>query len=44
MCHLCDKNHTNGTYDFSKLAENNDIPKINHLWYSIPSQLANINS
>jgi len=29
--------------DFSKHAENKDIPKINHLWTSIPSQLARDN-
>lgn len=29
--------------DFSKHAENKDIPKINHLWSSIPSQLARDN-
>jgi predicted AAA+ superfamily ATPase len=29
--------------DFSKHAENKDIPKINHLWASIPSQLARDN-
>jgi len=29
--------------DFSKHAENKDIPKINHLWSSIPSQLARNN-
>lgn len=29
--------------DFSKHAENREIPKINHLWTSIPSQLARDN-
>ena len=29
--------------DFSKHAENREIPKINHLWASIPSQLARDN-
>ena len=29
--------------DFSKYAENKDVPKINHLWSSIPSQLARDN-
>jgi len=29
--------------DFSKYAENRDVPKINHLWSSIPSQLARDN-
>jgi uncharacterized protein len=29
--------------DFSKHAENKDIPKINHVWASIPSQLARDN-
>ncbi len=29
--------------DFSKHAENKDIPKINHVWASIPSQLARNN-
>lgn len=29
--------------DFSKHAENKEIPKINHLWTSIPSQLAKAN-
>jgi predicted AAA+ superfamily ATPase len=29
--------------DFSKHAENKEIPKINHLWASIPSQLARDN-
>jgi len=29
--------------DFSKYAESKDIPKINHLWASIPSQLARDN-
>ncbi len=29
--------------DFSKHAENKDIPKINHLWSSVPSQLARDN-
>jgi predicted AAA+ superfamily ATPase len=29
--------------DFSKHAENKDIPKINHVWTSIPSQLARDN-
>ena len=29
--------------DFSKHAENKEIPKINHLWSSIPSQLARDN-
>ncbi len=29
--------------DFSKYAENKDVPKINHLWTSIPSQLARDN-
>ncbi|WP_127125406.1 ATP-binding protein [Pseudoflavitalea rhizosphaerae] len=30
-------------FDFSKHAENKDIPKINHLWSSVPSQLAREN-
>ncbi|NII81291.1 ATP-binding protein [Pedobacter riviphilus] len=29
--------------DFSKYAESKDVPKINHLWASIPSQLARDN-
>ncbi|SDK82328.1 hypothetical protein SAMN04487898_11267 [Pedobacter sp. ok626] len=29
--------------DFSKYAESKDVPKINHLWSSIPSQLARDN-
>jgi predicted AAA+ superfamily ATPase len=29
--------------DFSKHVENKDIPKINHVWYSLPSQLAREN-
>ena len=29
--------------DFSKHAENRDVPKINHLWTSVPSQLARDN-
>jgi predicted AAA+ superfamily ATPase len=29
--------------DFSKYAESKDVPKINHLWTSIPSQLARDN-
>lgn len=29
--------------DFSKHAENKDIPKINHIWSSLPSQLARDN-
>jgi predicted AAA+ superfamily ATPase len=29
--------------DFSKYAENKEVPKINHLWSSIPSQLARDN-
>jgi len=29
--------------DFSKYAESKDVPKINHLWLSIPSQLARDN-
>jgi uncharacterized protein len=31
------------TLDFSKHAENKDIPKINHVWTSLPSQLAREN-
>lgn len=31
------------TLDFSKYAESRDIPKINHIWLSIPSQLAKEN-
>ena len=31
------------TLDFSKHADNKDIPRINHLWSSIPSQLARDN-
>ncbi|MHA4808822.1 ATP-binding protein [Flavitalea flava] len=31
------------TLDFSKYAEHKDVPRINHLWSSIPSQLARDN-
>ena len=31
------------TLDFSKHAENKDIPRIIHIWNSIPSQLAKEN-
>lgn len=31
------------TLDFSKYAETRDIPRINHIWQSIPSQLAREN-
>ena len=31
------------TLDFSKHVENNDIPKINYIWSSLPSQLAREN-